>query len=150
MATAKKGKKAKRAAKAGDAERQKARAKKRAGEAVERLDLIGAKWVAAIAFRVRELADEMSRLDRLCSHPEDTMAAKLLRGMIDPDALGRLNGAVEEAERAVNGLIPAEEAPGVPDLAGACRAAAEAIAAEVEATLPGGRGAEAGGKDGAS
>lgn len=101
----------------------------------EELDLTAAAWAAVIRAKVMELASEMGRIDNLRSHPDTPPAAvELLFAKIDRNALGKLMAAIEDAERAVEGLFLADALDEVPRLAGACRAAAAALDATAAGT----------------
>lgn len=91
------------------------------------LDLTAAAWACAIRRRVKELADEMGRMEYVMGHPPRPCAAAMLFTALDRAALGRLMAAVEEAGRAADELLQADVPDGVPDLAAVCQSAAVAM-----------------------
>lgn len=93
-------------------------------EAIRRcndLDLTAAAWVTAIRAKVKELADEMGRLDYLTGHPDCKSAGLMLYTVLDRGALGELMAAVDAAEKAVEDLLQADAVEQIPNLARACR-----------------------------
>lgn len=80
-------------------------------------------WSFAISARVKELAEELGRIDYVRQHPDTAGAAVVLGGVLDMDAVGRLTTAIDEAESVLEDLLTSK-ASAVPNLARACREAA--------------------------
>lgn len=95
--------------------------------ASELADLTAAAWVSVIGSRVRELARVVGRVVYLSSHPDEARAGAALAQRLDLRRFGVLSAAIDRAEMAVlEGLLNADVTFEVPDLAGACRALADA------------------------